>query len=177
MPALVFVTAHDAHALRAFEVQALDYLLKPFTPDRFRSVLARVRRLAVPAEERAPRLAAVLREVAPPAPYLRRILVHAGGRARLVPVEEIRRVEAVRNDVRLHTASGEYLLSGSISALEARLDPAEFLRINRSEIVRLDAIREMHPWSHGDYRVVLHDGTTLSWSRRYRARAEGAFSV
>jgi two-component system LytT family response regulator len=90
-------------------------------------------------------------------------------------VERIDRIEADRNYVRLHCGAARFTLRGSISSLAERLDPAKFLRINRSEIVRLDAIRELHPWFHGDYRVVMIDGATLMWSRRYRAQTAGEF--
>ncbi|HJU90669.1 MAG TPA: LytTR family DNA-binding domain-containing protein [Gemmatimonadaceae bacterium] len=177
MPPTVFVTAYDEHALKAFEVRAIDYLLKPFTPERFRSVLANVRTRygGGPQPADSQQLAQLLQSVATPPRYLRRILVHRDEKAFLLPVEKIDRVEAERNYVRLHTASGAFQLRGTLTALSARLDPAMFLRINRSELVRLDAIAELHPWFHGDYRVVLRDGSTRMWSRRFRAQAEGEF--
>ena len=92
-------------------------------------------------------------------------------------VRQIDRLESARNDVRLHTAGGRYLVHGTLGELAERLDPAVFLRVNRSTIVRLDAIKELQPWFHGDWRVVLHDGTELMWSRRYRAKSRSVFEL
>jgi two-component system LytT family response regulator len=179
MPHVVFVTAYDEHALRAFEVRALDYLLKPVTPDRFRLVLERVRaQLARGGDVRrdlAERLDQLVGALAPKPRFLRRLLVQDGNKALLLPVERIDRMEADRNYVRLHAGGGTYVVRGSIGSMAERLDPDRFLRINRSEIVRLDAVKELHPWFHGDYRVVMHDGTVLTWSRRYRALTDGEF--
>jgi two-component system LytT family response regulator len=177
MPAVVFVTAFDEHALRAFEVRALDYLLKPFSPARFRDVVERVRERVARGGDpgRAERLGELTREVVERPKTLRRLLVQAGGRAKLLAVGEIDRIESERNYVRLHAPGGPYLLRGGIGALEARLDPDAFLRVSRSDIVRLDAVAELHPWFHGDYRVVMKDGATLTWSRRYRAKAGAEF--
>lgn len=185
MPFVIFVTAHDEHALRAFEVQALDYLLKPFAPQRLQAVIARVRRELARGggrEDVSARLAALLEATATaaataPSRYLERMLVQREGRAVLVPVDQIDRLEADRNDVRLHTRGVVHAVRGTLAELADRLDPARFLRINRSTIVRLDAIKELQPWFHGDYRILMHDGTELMWSRRYRARHRGAFEL
>ena len=169
-PFIVFVTANDQHALRAFEVGAVEYLLKPFTPERFGQVLERAReRIASPAV--APRVQASALT------FLRRLLVIDNGRAVFLPVERIDRIEAERNYVQLRSGSDTYRLRATIGSLAERLDPAQFLRLNRSTLVRLDAVREMNEWSHGDFRVVMHDGTELIWSRRYRAAAEREFGV
>jgi two-component system LytT family response regulator len=187
MPLIVFVTAYDEHALRAFEVHALDYLLKPFAPSRFERLLDRVRQqlasastgaLASPADggTLAERIERLLAEVAPKPGFLRQILVeHGQGRQLLLAVETIDRIEAQGNYLLFATAGGEYRRRGTLRDLEGRLDPAHFLRLNRSEIVRLDAIREVQPWFHGDARVVLTDGSVRTWSRRYRAKVEGLF--
>jgi len=178
MPCVVFVTAYDEHALRAFEVQALDYLLKPFAPERLRTIVVRLRRelaRGTPPDV-ASRLATLLQGTGGQG-YLQRILVHRDGRAVLVPVQQIDRLEAARNDVHLHARGDTYVVRGTLAELAERLDPALFMRINRSTIVRLDAIRELQPWFHGDYRVILQDGTALMWSRRYRAKSRGAFEI
>jgi two-component system LytT family response regulator len=174
MPLVVFVTAYDEHALRAFEVHAFDYLLKPFGVTRFRQVLERAReRLArTDAEQLARRLTRLVEGLESERKYASRILVErAEQREALIAVDSIDRVQAERNYVRLFTAGGEFLRRGTLSALAERLDPSHFVRVNRSTIIRLDAVRELQPWSHGDYHVLLKDGTTLTWSRRYRDRA------
>jgi two-component system, LytTR family, response regulator len=183
MPLVVFATAYDQHAIRAFEVRALDYLLKPFAPERFRAVLARVRAELARADGtrgsaagRRDRLAAAIDEAGHGA-RLTRILVHDQGRALFIPVHRIDTLESARNDVLLHTEGRTFSVRGTLSDLVARLDPEAFLRISRSVVVRLDAVSEMEPWFHGDYRVRLRDGRTLTWSRRYRAKGRRAFEV
>ena len=105
------------------------------------------------------------------------MLVIDNGRAVFLPVERIDRIEAERNYVNSRAGTDAYRLRATIGSLAERLDPAQFLRLNRSTLVRLDAVREMNEWSHGDFRVVMHDGTELIWSRRYRAAAEREFGV
>jgi two-component system, LytTR family, response regulator len=178
MPLVVFVTAYDEHALKAFEVHALDYLLKPFAPSRFGRLLERVRRHLEPGSsgDLADRVERLLAAVRPAPDYLRQILVEKDeGRQVLLTVDQIDRICAEGNYLRFFSQGTEHRRRGTLRDLEDRLDPARFLRLNRSEIVRLEAIREVQPWFHGDARVVLHDGTLLTWSRRYRARAEGLF--
>ena len=168
-PYVVFVTANDQHAIRAFEVGAVDYLLKPYTPRRFEQVLERARERVAGAHDDGP---------APEAQSaLKRLLVTTNGRAVFLQVDRIDRIEAERNYVTLVSGAERYRLRATISAVAERLDPAQFLRINRSTLVRLDAVKTMHEWSHGDYRVVMHDGAELTWSRRYRAAAERQFGV
>jgi two-component system LytT family response regulator len=174
MPPVVFVTAYDDFAVKAFEVQALDYLLKPVTAERLRVVLSRAReRLGAgrASVDLSTRLDALLARLPSPTPFLQRLLVEHNGRAQLVPVEHVDRIEAARNYVHLHVAGARLPLRQTLSALAERLDPAQFLRISRSEIVRLDAVKEFQTWFHGDYKVILKDGTELMWSRRYRAKS------
>lgn len=166
-PFIVFVTADDRHAIRAFEVGAVEYLLKPYTPQRFAQVIERAR-------GRLPHASSV---EAPAQNYLRRLLVFEDGRAAFVETERIDRVEADRNYVVLHAGQEQHRLRSSIAALGERLDPEHFVRINRSTIVRVDAIASITQWSHGDYRVTLRDGVTLMWSRRFMDKARHPFTL
>jgi two-component system LytT family response regulator len=178
MPYVVFATAYDQHAIRAFEVRALDYLLKPFAPDRLRDVVNHAREALARGRDpaRADNLARAI-DQAGTGRRLSRILVHHHGRAFLVPVDRIDLLEAARNDVCLHVEGRTFTVRATLGELEARLDREAFLRISRSAIVRLDAVRDLQPWFHGDYRIVMRDGRALTWSRRYRARGRGAFEV
>jgi two-component system LytT family response regulator len=176
MPAVIFVTAYDEHAVKAFDVRALDYLLKPVLPERLAEALGRARERVTTAHDVAARLHSLVEQVAP-RPHLTRILVDTGERAVLLPVERISWIQADRNNVWLHSGGKALLLHESIAALESRLDPERFLRVNRSVIVRLEAVVELQPWSHGEYRIKLDDGTTTPWTRRYRAQNAGRFSV
>lgn len=166
-PDIVFVTAYDRYAVRAFDVHAVDYLLKPFTGERFRTALSRARdRIA----RRAPdaglaTLAATLRNR--PA-YLTRLPVRTGGRTVFVELGAVDWLEAADNYVRLHVKQREYLARETLGSLEARLDPERFVRIHRSAIVQIDRIVETRPTSHGDAEVVLRDATTLTVSRTWR---------
>lgn len=154
---VVFLTAHDHHALRAFEAEALDYLLKPVDPERFERALARARQQVA--------------QHAPPSPqrFLKRLLVEKQGREIFLPVEQLEWAEAVRNYVVLHAAAETYTIRGTLEGLARQLDPEQFARISRSEVVNLDAIREMQPWFHGERKILLKGGAELTWTRRYRA--------
>ena len=191
-PHVVFVTAYGDHAVEAFEVEAVDYLLKPFDRERLDRAVARVRtRAAEPgkalarlgdlvmrlegalAERRAPQpvvTAAAPSEGTPPAVLAERVAVKKDGRTLLVPTQEIDWIEAVDKYVRLHAKGARYLHREALSALERRLDPAQFLRIHRGAIVNLRRVREIHPGVGDEPTVVLSDGTRLPLSRRYRAR-------
>jgi two-component system LytT family response regulator len=179
MPPVVFVTAYDEHALRAFEVEALDYLLKPFAASRLARLLDRARRrlgepaAAAPSGDLAARLERLLGELRPEPVYLRQLLAERGAnRQALLAVADIDRIRADGNYLVITAGGADYRRRGTLRDLEARLDPALFLRLSRAEIVRLAAIREVQPWFHGDARVLLADGTVLTWSRRYRAKAD-----
>ena len=173
-PAIVFVTAFDRYALRAFDVHAIDYLLKPFTPERFRLALDRARerigRAAV--DPGLVTLAAALRRQPR---YPSRVPVRAGGRIVMVDLSTVDWIEAADNYVRLHAGRREFLLREPLAGLEKRLDPDRFARIHRSAIVQVDRIRELHPASHGDMDVILMDGTVLTLSRTWRHHLRGVF--
>jgi two-component system LytT family response regulator len=169
-PLVVFTTEYSQHAVRAFEVQALDYLLKPFDQDRFRNSIARVRTaLAEPdrsdIEERMRRLLAGM--PGRPAP-VKQILVRDGERAFFIAAEAIQRVAAAGNYVEVHAAGKVHLVRESLSDFIAQLDATEFLRVHRSHVVRVGFIAELRPMFHGDYELVLRDGQRLSLSRRYK---------
>lgn len=176
MPAVVFVTAYDEYALRAFDAHALDYLMKPFHRSRFQKALERVReRVAArsprPAEPAAPvddRLRALLTELGPRTRYLKRLVVRIGGRILFVNAGDVDWIDADGNYARLHVGPRSYLLRETMSHLEAQLDPEQFIRIHRSTIVNLDRIQEIQPLFKGNYVVILRDGTKLNTTRGYR---------
>jgi two-component system LytT family response regulator len=171
MPVTIFCTAFDEHALKAFEARAIDYLLKPVQPDRLTAALDRARKLVRASKRERQRGLSLIASVAETqAPFLPRLLVRDQQRAYLIPVEQMDHVRADRNYCVVRAGGREFRVRRSLSSIASRLDPKLFLRIGKSDVVRLDAVREIQPWSHGDYRVVMRDGTTLTWSRRYRGR-------
>lgn len=155
VPAVVFVTAYDQYALRAFDVQALDYLLKPFDDARFYAALLR-------AKEKA-RLRT---------PYVRRFLVRTRGKVVLVNVDDVDWIEAADYYVSLHAHGRSHLLRETMQELEARLDPSRFVRVHRSAIVNIDRVQELHPLFRGDSVLLLRDGTQLRLSRSRREEFE-----
>jgi len=160
LPVVIFTTAHDEHALRAFEVSALDYLLKPFKPARFKEAVQRVR-ARLEKNAAAPQLKELLAQLHAPGAGEGRILVRSSDRILFVKPAEIDRVEAAGNYVVLHSGKEQHILRETISAMEARLAPAGFMRISRSVIVNLGCIREVQPVSSGRYSLVLKNGTRL----------------
>lgn len=169
VPEIVFATAHDEYAVRAFEVSAVDYLLKPFDRERFDRSLERARKsVGEPADPS--QLLTLLDAMRPAGHFARRLLVPSSGRSVFVAAADIVRLEADRNNVVIRSRSGTFTLRSTLDALERRLDPQQFVRVHRSHIVNLDAVKEIHPWFHGDYKLALHDGTELMWSRRYAAK-------
>jgi two-component system LytT family response regulator len=171
-PRIIFVTAHDQYALQAFDVHALDYLLKPFDDERFGLALRRAKEQLHEHAEAAPdsRVESLLEALRSKSSGLDRVLVKADGRAFFVRTDEIDWIEAEGKYVRLHAGQQSYLLRAGISELELQLEPKKFLRIHRSTIVNVERIKEMRPWFHGEYEVVLNDGTRLRLSRRYRSK-------
>ncbi|HEU4452316.1 MAG TPA: LytTR family DNA-binding domain-containing protein [Longimicrobium sp.] len=177
MPAVVFVTAYDEFALRAFEVHALDYLLKPYDRERFAATLRHVRARLGGAAELAPRLLSLLDETRARPAYLERIPVRSGSRIQLVPVAELDYLQADDNYVRLHTGGRSHLVRETLGAMEARLDPERFLRVHRSLVVNLSRITELEPLFSGEYVLTLRDGTRLTTGRSYRARLQEALAL
>jgi two-component system LytT family response regulator len=174
-PAVVFVTAYDEHALRAFEVNAVDYLLKPFDDLRFAAALARAketvrRRTGDEVDRRLSQLLVYLQAAPPAARPAERIMVKSSGEIFFLKAEEIDWVEAEGDYMKFHVAGKAHLMRETMARLEARLDPKRFVRIHRSTIVNLDRVRKLSPSFAGEYAVVLHDGTKLRLSRGYHER-------
>ena len=171
VPAVIFVTAYDQFALRAFEAQALDYLLKPFDDERFGAALERARERIRQQHggDLDRRLQALLENVRGDHGYLRRLVVPSGHRNIFVRTEHIDWIEADRNYVRLHVGGRAYLLRENLTHIASVLDPATFCRIHRSTIVNIDRIQAVESLFHGEYLVVLQDGTKLTSGRSYRS--------
>ncbi len=168
IPRVIFITAHDRFALRAFEVHAFDYLLKPVSGERFREALERARTLhAQPADGFASRLQAMIEQLQREKTFPDRLLIHEDARAIFVPIKDIVWIEADRNYALLHCGKKTHTLRSTLDSLQSALDPKLFVRVNRGTLVQLDAIRELLPWFHGEYKVILQDNTELRWSRRY----------
>jgi two-component system LytT family response regulator len=168
LPRVIFITAHDRFALRAFEVHAFDYLLKPVSEQRFREALQRARAQHEESTDGfSLRVQAMLEQLEREKSFPERILIEEDSRAIFLAVKEIAWVQADRNYVLLHCGKKTHTLRSTLDALQNTLNPKLFVRINRGTVVRLEAIREMLPWFHGEYKVVLHDNTELRWSRRY----------
>ena len=173
-PVIVFVTAYDQYALQAFEVHAVDYLLKPFDEERFHKALDRAREaLRRPrGTEVSERLLSLLKDLKQPAAYLDRLVVKSAGRLFFLRTEEVDWIESAGNYVCLHVGPESHLLRETMNGVEERLDPARFVRIHRTAIVNIDLVKELQPLFHGEYQVVLRDGTQLTLSRGYRERLQ-----
>jgi two-component system LytT family response regulator len=175
VPAVVFVTAYDDFAVRAFEEAALDYLVKPFTDERFHRTMARARRHLAGADggELARSLAALVARIdsraGPPArEYVQRMLVSSGNRSVSLRVGDVAWIEADDYYARLHTAGGSFLVRQSLSALEGQLDPAHFVRVHRGAIVNIEGVRELTRGDRGQLDVLLADGSRITVSERRR---------
>jgi two-component system LytT family response regulator len=170
LPCVIFVTAFDRYAMRAFDVHAIDYLLKPFSAARFKLALTRARE-RIRTRQPDGGLTSLIASLCVGSRYLSRLSVRTGGRIVLVDLRTVDWLEAADNYVRLHCGGREYVVRDTLASLERQLDPDCFVRIHRSAMVRIDRIREFHPASHGDMDVILGDGTRLTLSRTWRARA------
>ena len=169
-PVIVFVTAHDKFALKAFEVHAVDYLLKPFDRERFETALRHAMKQVKNSEGNllAQRLSAVIAELKTPPKSQDRLTIKDNGRIVFVKVTDIDWLEAANNYVEIHEGKESHLLRQTFEDTEARLPPEKFVRISRSVIVNIDRIKDLQPYFHGDYNVKLFDGTRLTLSRRYQ---------
>ncbi len=171
MPAIVFVTAHDQYAIRAFEINAIDYMLKPVTGERFVQSLARAKaRLRTSEPHQENQILSLLETIASPPRYLNRIAVLSAGKTSFIYVEDVDWIRAAENYVELHVAQASHLLHVTMNTLEKSLDPETFARIHRSLIVNLRRIREIQPASHGEYMLLLHSGVRLQSGRTYHER-------
>lgn len=176
LPQIIFVTAYDNYALKAFEVHALDYLLKPYDRERLHQALEKARREQDRQQlgDVQKQLRALLADLDKQrAQFPDRLVVKTAGRVVFVKVDDIDWVDAAGNYVKLHVAAESYLLRETMSRLEERLDPKKFLRIHRSTIVNIERIKELQQQFHGDYLVILKSGQRLTLSRSYRDRIQG----
>jgi two-component system, LytTR family, response regulator len=174
MPMVIFVTAYDQYAVKAFDVYALDYLLKPVDRERFEKAMKRVksqlqRGITSDVNEK---LTALLEEVRMRSGFLERMVIKTGGRVIFLRTEEIDWIEAEGNYVKLHVGKDAYLLREGIGTMEERLDTNRFMRIHRSTIVNIDQIQEMRPWFGGDSCVILRGGAQLTLSRSYQRKLQ-----
>jgi two-component system LytT family response regulator len=179
MPAVIFVTAYDKYALQAFDVHALDYLLKPIDPDRFTQALERARaqlnRTSI--QDLSQRLQGLLNDLkgSRRAKYADRLVIKSAGRISFLDIADIDWIEAADNYVRLHVGRDQHLLRETLSGLDQRLDPDRFVRIHRSRIVNIQRVKELHPLFRGVYEIRLQDGTRLESGRGYKARLQELF--
>ncbi|MBM3845043.1 MAG: response regulator transcription factor [Verrucomicrobia bacterium] len=178
-PAVIFTTAYDQFAVKAFEVHAVDYLLKPFDEDRLKAAVNRAQHALALQKPPAPnpKLQALLDEVKTGAEQADRISVKTNGRIVLIKVEDIDWVEAADNYVTLHVGKASHMIRETMTAMEARLQARKFLRVSRSTLVNIERVKELHPLFHGDFTLVLHDGSKLSASRNYREKIRQTFGV
>jgi len=177
MPAIIFVTAYDRYAVQAFEVHALDYLLKSFDRERFQDALRRAKEQIRSSQQGFwnERLTGLLEDLQARQTRLTRFVIRSAGRIFFLRVEDIDWLEASGNYVRIHVGRESHLIRETLQSVEGRLDPAKFLRIHRSSVVNFDRIKELQPLFHGDYVVRLRDGTELTLTRNYREKLAGVF--
>ena len=165
--AVIFVTAYDRHALEAFNLNAFDYLLKPFTQDRLEQALQRVRDRVIhpiPTED-IQRLLANIREREAQQNYIQRIPANRNGRIHLVPVSAIERIDAMGNYAKIHSRDVRYDIRHTLQSLENKLDPKTFIRVHRSTIINMDFVHEVHTWFRGGHQILMKDGSKVRLSR------------
>jgi len=178
MPEVIFVTAHDKYALKAFELHAQDYLLKPFDPDRlfdaYRRAAERIRQSRMGGSNA--RLLGLIDDIERVRSHRTRVPIKSDGRVTFLPVEEIDWIESSDNHVKIHAKGETHVLRRTLQSMQASLSPTDFVRVHRSSIVNVARIEEIQPWFNGEYIVVLRDGTKVQSSRGYRARLEALMS-
>ena len=172
LPSIIFVTAYDQYALQAFDVHALDYLLKPFNRERLHRAVSHAREQIEHKNlsNIDERLASLIADIRGEKKYLERLVVKSVGRVFFLKTDEIDWIEAAGNYVKLHTGKESHMIRETMNGIEAKLNPDKFLRIHRSTVVHIDRIKELHPMFSGDYAVILRNGTELALSRNYRER-------
>jgi two-component system LytT family response regulator len=179
MPAVIFVTAYDQFTLRAFDARAVDYILKPFSVERFQQAFSRARKKLRPEtiRESNEQISLLLEHLKLKEKFLDRLIVNHKNRLILVPINDVDWIESYGNYLRIHSQGKIYLLRETMNNLAERLDPKKFLRIHRSTLVNLDRIKEFQPMFGGQYTVVLHEGTELTLSRNYRQQVMQRFET
>lgn len=174
MPEVIFVTAHDRYALKAFEVHAQDYLLKPFDPDRlfdaYHRASERIQQKRIGGS--SARLLALIDDMERVRARRTRVPIKSDGRVTFLPVEEIDWIESADNHVKIHAKGETHVLRRTLQSMQASLSPTDFVRVHRTAIVNVMRIQEIQPWFNGEFLVVLRDGTKVQSSRGYRARLE-----
>lgn len=172
LPEIVFTTAYDQYAIRAFEVHALDYLLKPFDGARFREAMkhAKDRLNNSQRDDARLQMTTLLEDVNQRPRYLDRLIIRSGGRIKFLRTQQIVWIEADDKYVHLHAGNPALMVRQTLNAMEGQLDPKKFLRIHRSTIVNVDRIKELHPLFGGEHAVIMEDGTKLTLSRKYKDR-------
>jgi two-component system, LytTR family, response regulator len=170
MPLVVFATAFEDYALKAFDAGALDYLLKPFDEDRFQRALERVRREIQTPAAAAAALGGVMANLRRARGHAERLVINSSGRVLFLKVDDIDWLEASGNYVTIHAGREKLLMRETLRALGERLDPAKFVRLHRSSMVNIERLRELLPWSRGEQVAVLRDGTQLTIGRAFRER-------
>jgi len=178
MPYIIFITAFDQYALKAFEIHALDYLLKPFDQNRFREAIEHARQhigIAKTNEEFKKRVKNLLLEIQTETPFIKRFLIQSQKKIHFLKADEVEWIEAAGNYVILHTQSGEDLVRETLTDLESKLNPQKFVRVNRSNIINVEYIKEIRPSFHGECTVVLKSDQSIVLSRNYRENFKKVF--
>lgn len=170
MPGVVFVTAHDKYAVRAFEINAIDYLLKPVTAARFAEAMSKAKARLGAREAMGAQLSSLLRTVAAPTQYITRLAARDGGRTTLIDVDTIEWMRAAENYVELHVGKVTHLVHVPLTTLCGWLNPQDFIRVHRSLVVATRMIRDLEPAGHGEYEIRLHSGVQLTTGRTYHAQ-------